>query len=253
MKVGMGCLNTLITSFILLAFTAEASAQQDGACLAGVWGAVDRASPASSLELFFDGKGRVLVSFAPEVKYIPAGVVLPEWIRIEQDAASQRASFAVNNLGRYVLDRFDPGETLVLRTEGQSARPGDTRETKFRRRSGDATCEPADLPGVAVRDPGEPSARVAVEDEYSALQAFDGFGAIFIGVGEPVLFPIHRAKTCKEESKSDWKASGCAVVGFVVSPFLAVRDALVGLGDIVTGGYFKMSRKSGVFDYFRDE
>ncbi len=91
------------------------------------------------------------------------------------------------------------------------------------------------------------------EQPYEPIQAVDGFGAIFVGVAEPFLFPIDQAKTCKRETGDQLYASGCAFVGFLVSPFLLVRDVLLGTGDILTGGYFKLSRKAGVFNYFKDE
>ena len=88
---------------------------------------------------------------------------------------------------------------------------------------------------------------------YSALQLLDGFGAILVAVGEPIFYPIDQANECKDSSGSSAKAGGCAFVGLLVSPFLVARDALLGVGDIVTGGYFKLARHAGVFDYFVDD
>ena len=98
----------------------------------------------------------------------------------------------------------------------------------------------------SVKNSQDPSG----ERPYSAVQLLDGFGAVFVGIGEPVFFPIDRVKHCNAKYESSLTVTGCGLVGFVVSPFLMLRDALLGTGDIVTGGYYKLSRNAGVFDYF---
>lgn len=91
------------------------------------------------------------------------------------------------------------------------------------------------------------------KEEYHASQALDGFGAFFVGIGEPVLLPIDQFKKCQAESDNSLRSTGCGLLGFLASPILMLRDGFVGLGDIFSGGYFTISRKSGVFDYFKDE
>ena len=99
-------------------------------------------------------------------------------------------------------------------------------------------------------DDGSATSPAAEPAPYRPVQMLDGFGAIFIGLAEPILFPIDQAKECKRKSGDQIHAGGCAFIGLLASPFLACRDVIVGTGDILTGGYYTLSRRVGVFDYF---
>ncbi|MCC6952964.1 MAG: hypothetical protein IT290_02480 [Deltaproteobacteria bacterium] len=95
-----------------------------------------------------------------------------------------------------------------------------------------------------------PAAPADSEESYSAVQLLDGFGAVLVSLGEPVLFPIDQTKKCSAEGKGNFESAGCATLAFLFSPFMSLRDAIAGTGDLLTGGYFKISRSMGVFDYF---
>ena len=89
-------------------------------------------------------------------------------------------------------------------------------------------------------------------DEYKATQALDGIGAMFIGVGEPAIFrPSLRIQQCVEGSSGGAAVAAvpfCGLYGVVEGVFFCARDVMTGAGDLLTGGYFKLSRRAGVYD-----
>jgi hypothetical protein len=89
-------------------------------------------------------------------------------------------------------------------------------------------------------------------EPYQAVQIWDGFGAFFVAVGEPILIrPSVRIKQCVKNSSGGAAAAAvpfCGLYGVVEGAFFSIRDVLTGTGDVITGGYFRLSRQAGVFD-----
>ena len=111
----------------------------------------------------------------------------------------------------------------------------------------------APAPSVQSAPPTFSESRTAQESGYEPIQLLDGFGAALVGLGEPILFPIDQTKKCAAEGKNNFESAGCATLSFLFSPFMAARDIIVGTGDILTFGYFRISRNVGVFDYFKPQ
>jgi hypothetical protein len=96
----------------------------------------------------------------------------------------------------------------------------------------------------------------AVEsDSYDPVQLLDGWGAMFVALGEPIVFrPAVRVKDCLNSSQGGTRIAAapfCGLYGVAEGLVFTIIDAGAGLCDIATGGYFKLSRKAGVFVYFK--
>ena len=93
---------------------------------------------------------------------------------------------------------------------------------------------------------------ISGEEPYSAVQIWDGWGAFTMSIGEPFFFrPAVRIGECRERASGGAAAAivpFCALGGAFEGLLYMLRDMTVGLGDVFTGGYFRWSRKVGVFD-----
>lgn len=90
-------------------------------------------------------------------------------------------------------------------------------------------------------EPGAP------EQPYEIAQALDGFGALLLAPAEPFLLPVSHARDCSQQGYNGLESAGCAFIGLLISPAYVIRDVCAGAGDVLTFGYFRLSRNSGVF------
>jgi len=92
------------------------------------------------------------------------------------------------------------------------------------------------------------------QEEYRAMQLLDGWAALGVAVGEPLYFrPAIWVKRCIEGQSFRTAVAlspACASVGVIEGVFFSLFDLSTGIADILTGGYFRMSKKAGVFEYF---
>lgn len=92
------------------------------------------------------------------------------------------------------------------------------------------------------------------QEGYQAIQLLDGWAAMGVAVGEPLYFrPAVWIKRCAEGNSTRTAIAlspACASLGVVEGVFYSLFDLSTGLADILTGGYFRISKKAGVFEYF---
>lgn len=139
-------------------------------------------------------------------------------------------------------------ETALAPQASDSPNDWEGRYRRYDAQGSDITVE--QRASAADRFESEPVA----EPPYQPVQLLDGFGAIGVGVAEPLFF---RPRVWIEDCSKNLSlrttlviAPFCGLAGVVEGVGYTLIDTTTGVGDLLTFGYFRLSRRAGVFKYF---